>query len=51
MGEAPSTAYRELFDLALEAYQRIVEAIRPGASEQDVLNAANIIEDRGFTIK
>jgi Xaa-Pro dipeptidase len=50
VGEAPSTAYRELFDLALEAYQRIVEAIRPGASEQDVLKAADIIEDRGFTI-
>ncbi len=50
VGEAPSTAYQELFNLALEAYQRIVKVIRPGASEQDVLNAANIIEDRGFTI-
>ncbi|MEJ2598218.1 MAG: Xaa-Pro peptidase family protein [Anaerolineales bacterium] len=50
VGEAPSTAYRELFDLALEAYLRIAEVIRPGASEQDVLNAADIIEKRGFTI-
>lgn len=50
VGEMPSMAYQELFDLALEAYQCITEAIRPGASEQDVLEAADIIEDRGFTI-
>jgi Xaa-Pro aminopeptidase len=50
VGEMPSTAYQELFNLALEAYLRIVEAIRPGASEQDVLKAADIIEKRGFTI-
>ncbi|HZD57528.1 MAG TPA: M24 family metallopeptidase [Anaerolineales bacterium] len=47
---SPSKEYRQLFDVAAEAYHRIVEVIRPGASEQDVLDAAEIIHEKGYTI-
>ena len=36
--------------MAVEAYHRIVEVIRPGATEQDVLDAAAIIHEKGYTI-
>jgi len=50
VGEPPVPAYQELYDVAKEAYQRIVEVVRPGATEQDVLDAAEIISKRGFSI-
>ncbi len=46
----PNTLYRELWDVALEAYTRCCAAIRPGATTEDVLNAAEVIHERGFTI-
>ncbi len=48
--EPPTREYQQLYDVALEAYQKIVAVIRPGATEQDVLAAADVIEERGFTI-
>lgn len=50
VGEPPVPEYQELYDVAKEAYQRIVEVVRPGATEQDVLDAAQIISKRGFSI-
>jgi Xaa-Pro dipeptidase len=47
---SPTKEYRRLFDVAVEAYHRIVEVIRPGATEQDVLDAAAIIHEKGYTI-
>jgi Xaa-Pro dipeptidase len=47
---SPTKEYRRLFDVAVEAYHRIVEVIRPGATEQDVLDVAEIIHERGYTI-
>ena len=46
----PTKRYRQLFDVALEAYQKVADAIHPGATEQDVLSAAEVIHDRGYSI-
>jgi Xaa-Pro aminopeptidase len=50
VGRPPDPAYQALFAVALEAYQRVAAAIRPGATEQDVLDAAEVIHARGYTI-
>jgi Xaa-Pro aminopeptidase len=46
----PTTLYRKLWDTALEAYTRCVAALRPGATSEDILDAAAVIAERGFTI-
>ena len=48
--EPPTPEYQGLYDVALEAYQKIAAVIRPGATEQDVLTAADVIGQRGLTI-
>jgi Xaa-Pro aminopeptidase len=44
----PTPEYRRLYDLAAEAYARILEALKPGATDRDVLAAARGIKDAGF---
>ncbi len=46
----PNKLFRKLWDVALEAYTQCCAAIRPGATTEDVLNAAEVIHERGFTI-
>jgi len=46
----PNDLYRRLWDTALEAYARCVAVLRAGATSEDVLDAANVIDERGFTI-
>jgi Xaa-Pro aminopeptidase len=46
----PGEIYRRLWDCALEAYERCVGRLRGGATSEDVLDAAEVIAERGFTI-
>jgi Xaa-Pro aminopeptidase len=46
----PDDQYRALWDCALEAYERCVRVLRAGATSEDVLDAADVIADRGYTI-
>jgi Xaa-Pro aminopeptidase len=46
----PTPVFRRLWDVALLAYRRCVDALRPGATTEDVLDAADVIHDEGFTI-
>jgi len=46
----PSKLYQRLWDTALEAYQRCVKSLRAGSNSDDVLDAANVIAERGYTI-
>ena len=46
----PTAAWQRLFDTALDAYQRIVRVMRPGATEADVVRAASVIGERGYAI-
>jgi len=46
----PTPAWQHLFDTALEAYRRITESLRPGATEADVIQASAVIGERGYSI-
>jgi len=46
----PVDLYRKLWDTTLEAYERCVKALRAGATSEDVLDAGDVIAERGFTI-
>ena len=46
----PTPAWQRLFDAALDAYRGIVDALRPGACEADVIRAASVIGERGYAI-
>jgi len=50
VGEPPNDLYRRLWDTTLEAYERCVKALRAGATSEDVLDAADVIAERGYTI-
>ena len=48
VGARPTAEYQRLYELAAEAYHRILAALKPGATDRDVLAAARGIEDAGF---
>lgn len=50
IGEGPTAEYRELHDTAMEIFARIEAVIRPGTTAEAVLEAADIVHDRGFTV-
>jgi Xaa-Pro aminopeptidase len=50
IGAGPTPKWQQLFDTALEAYERIAEVIRPGATERDVVKAASVIGESGYEI-
>src|SRR5258706_823127 len=47
----PSELYQRLWDTALESYNRCVKSLRSGSTSDDVLDAADVIAKRGYTIK
>jgi Xaa-Pro aminopeptidase len=50
IGEEPTDAYRGLHEVAVEAYERIRDALRDGATVSDVLDAAEVLHERGYTV-
>jgi Xaa-Pro aminopeptidase len=46
----PTARYRELFEVAHECFRRVRETLRPGATSEDVVAAAEVIAERGFTV-
>jgi Xaa-Pro aminopeptidase len=46
----PTPAWQRMFDTALEAYRGMADAIRPGATERDVVRAASVIGERGYDV-
>jgi Xaa-Pro dipeptidase len=46
----PTPEWQRLFDVALEAYDAIVDVLRPGATEADVIRAAEPITEAGYAI-
>jgi Xaa-Pro dipeptidase len=51
VGAEPTPLYRELHDVAEAAFDAIVERLRPGAAAADLIEAAAIIEEAGFTTR
>ncbi|MFC1491078.1 M24 family metallopeptidase [Nitrospinota bacterium] len=49
VGAKPTPVYQKLYEVAVEAYGRILKAVRPGADQDDVRRAGSIIEEEGFT--
>ena len=50
VGAEPTPAWQRMFDTALEAYNQMAAAIRPGATEADVIRAASVIGENGYLI-
>jgi Xaa-Pro aminopeptidase len=50
IGVEPTGEYSRLHDVAVDAYERIVAVLRDGATVGDVLDAAEIIHERGLTV-
>jgi Xaa-Pro aminopeptidase len=50
VGANPNDLYRRIWDAALESYERCARVLRAGATTEDVLDAADSIAERGFTI-
>lgn len=50
IGTPPTAEYQRLYDVAVEAFQRIARVIRAGASVDAVLDAADYIHTSGCTI-
>jgi Xaa-Pro dipeptidase len=50
IGADPTDEYQKLHDVAVEAYRRIVGVLHDGATVADVLDAADVIHERGFTV-
>jgi Xaa-Pro aminopeptidase len=46
----PNSVFSDLYEVAEIAYHRMFEAIKPGASIDDVLGAAEVIDDNGYHI-
>ena len=50
VGGPPTAAYQRMYDVAVEAYDRIAAVVKPGATAEDVLDAAEFIHQSGYTI-
>lgn len=50
IGDAPTADYARLHEAALEAFEGVRGVIREGAGSDAVLDAAEVIHERGFTI-
>ncbi len=50
IGAEPTEAYRRLHDVAVETYERVVDVLRDGATAADVVAAAEVVHERGYTI-
>jgi Xaa-Pro aminopeptidase len=48
VGREPTKEYQALYDVAAECYQRMLEALRPGASDHDVRRAAGLVATKGY---
>jgi Xaa-Pro dipeptidase len=49
VGAEPTKLYEELHDVAQSAFDRIEAVLAPGATPAEIVEAASVIEDSGFT--
>ncbi len=50
IGAEPTAEYRRLHEVAVETFDRVCGVLRDGATSEDVLDAAEVVHDRGLTI-
>jgi len=46
----PTDEYRRLHDAAVETFERVCAVLRDGGTSEDVLDAAEVVHERGLTI-
>ena len=44
----PSQEYRKMVDIMLRAYDRVVDQLRPGKTDQDIARAGSVIREAGY---
>ena len=49
VGGDPTAIYRRLFEVAVQAYERVFNVLKPGATNLEIQNAASIIQEEGFS--
>ncbi len=49
VGASPTSIYQKMFEVAVEAYTRVLNVLKPGANQADIKKAASVIQDEGFT--
>lgn len=49
VGAKPTPVYQRLYEVAVEAYSRILRCLKPGATHEDVRRAGSIIQEEGLT--
>ncbi|HUT47725.1 MAG TPA: M24 family metallopeptidase [Alphaproteobacteria bacterium] len=50
VGEDPPVLFRELSEVAAAAFDAVAGVLRPGARPEQVVEAASVIEDAGFSV-
>jgi Xaa-Pro aminopeptidase len=50
VGAEPTEPWQRMFDVALESYGRIMDVLRPGATEADTIRAGSVIGEAGYAI-
>ena len=50
IGEEPTAEYQRLHAVAMEAFDRVAAVIRDGTTAEEVLDAAQVVHQRGYTI-
>jgi Xaa-Pro aminopeptidase len=50
VGQEPTPSYQRVYDVALEAYERIVGVLKADTTTAQVLDAADVIEEAGLTV-
>jgi Xaa-Pro dipeptidase len=50
IGTPPTPEYQRIYDVAVEAFKRIADVVRDGATSDEVLDAGEYIHSCGFTI-
>lgn len=50
VAKEPTPLYKKLFEVALECFERVSKALRPGATTEDIIKATSVIEENGFTV-
>jgi Xaa-Pro aminopeptidase len=46
----PTGPWQRMFDVALDAYNRIVDALKPGVTEAEIIRAGSVIGEAGYAI-
>ena len=50
INEEPTEEYGRMHEVAVEAFHRAEAALRPGATVEDILDAAEVVHERGYAI-